>query len=46
MNNKFNETPAGDMWLIFKHTPSVENAKDLVKAMKELDTSRSQDIKM
>ena len=46
MKEKFDNTRAGDMWLIFKNTPSLENARDLVKAMKELDKSRSQDIEM
>ena len=46
MKEKFDNTPAGDMWLIFKHTPSGENTRDFVKAMQELDKSRSQDIEM
>ena len=39
---KFNNSPAGEAWFIFKHTGNIEDARMLIDETIEFDKSCSQ----
>ena len=45
MKEKFLETKAGEKWMSFQLSPTLERAGELVKAMNELDKSRADKTK-